>query len=536
MMQLDHLTGKHVLVVGLGESGLAMVRFCLRSGAASVAVCDTRDLPPQLNALKQDYPNVKFTSGNLDAQLLEGIDILGWSPGLSPTSPAAVSFVKAANDAGIKLSGEIELFAVAMSELQTRFGYQPSVIAITGTNGKTTTTQLTAHLCKSAGKRCAVAGNVSPAALDVLCAALDTDDMPEVWVLELSSFQLALADSFAPSASTILNISQDHLDWHTDMADYVRAKQTIYARSQWTIENRDDAATHAPVAPISTKKMSATELAAVQAQIIPSTSFGLSEPTNIGDFGVVQLNGLKWLVQAIAADDEPIVKKKQALAREMRINALMPVDTLKIKGAHNWANALAALSLCHAIGLRLNKALYGCKTYSGEAHRFELIATINNIEYYDDGKGTNVGATVAALSGMGKPVVLIAGGDGKGQDFAPLATAVARYARAVVLIGRDGPTIKQAIARAAHDADVVIHECDSLSQATERASELAQAGDAVMLSPACASFDQFKNYVHRSQVFLQAVEALKAKVLIAFSVEAQPETTHEQPIQKGPSA
>ncbi len=534
-MQLDHLTGKHVLIVGLGESGLAMVRFCLRSGAKSVVVCDTREAPPQLGALKQDYPNVKFTSGDLDAQVLQGVDIIGWSPGLSPTSAAALPFVKAANDAGIKLSGEIELFAVAMSELQTRFGYQPSVIAITGTNGKTTTTQLTAHLCKAAGKRCAVAGNVSPAALDVLCAALDTDDMPQVWVLELSSFQLALTDSFAPSASTILNVSQDHLDWHTDMADYVRAKQAIYARSHWTIENRDDVATHAPETQVSTKKMNAAQLAAVQAQIIPSTSFGLSEPTNIGDFGVVQLNGLKWLVQAIAADDEPIVKKKHVLARQMRINALMPVDTLKIRGAHNWANALAALALCHAIGLRLNKALYGCKTYTGEAHRCELVATINSVEYYDDGKGTNVGATVAALSGMGKPVVLIAGGDGKGQDFAPLAPAVTKFARAVILIGRDGPAIKQAIARAAHDADVTVLDCESLSQATQRASELAQAGDAVMLSPACASFDQFKNYVHRSEVFVQSVEAVKAKALLATTTKLQPDATSEQPTQQGPS-
>ena len=501
-MDLKHLDQKRVLIIGLGESGLAMVRFCVRAGA-QVTVCDTRDTPTLLVPLKEKFPQVQFVGGALQTELLDGIDLLGWSPGLSPTGANVVDFVSAAKACGLSLDGELEFFSRALDELSKQYGYAPGVAAITGTNGKTTTTLLTAHLCKTAGKRVVAAGNVSPAALDALCEALDTNDLPEIWVLELSSFQLETSTQFRSTTAVILNVSQDHLDWHADMAAYADAKKKIFNNTLLAIENRGDSLTQLPKAPLLSKPLTAKQALAQEPQQA-RISFGLDEPTTLGCFGIQQLNGLPWLVEAVAAQDEPLTKRKTASVGPLRLNRIMPADSLPIRGKHNQANMLAAFALCKGLGLPLGRLLHGVRTYAGEPHRCERIMILNDVEWFDDSKGTNVGATVAALSGLGKPAVLIAGGDGKGQDFEPLANAIKGHARHVLLIGRDAALIEAAIAQ----TGVAIERCASLELAVVRAAQVAQSGEAVLLSPACASFDMFKGYAHRAQVFIDSVRNL----------------------------
>ena len=501
-MDLKHLEQKRVLIVGLGESGLAMVRFCLRAGA-NVMVCDTRDTPALLAPLKERFPQVKFVGGALHPELLEGVDLIGWSPGLSPQSDEVADFVVAATAKGLSLDGEMEFFSQALRQASDQYGYRPGVAAITGTNGKTTTTMLTAHLCQAAGKRAVAAGNVSPAALDALCDALDSHDLPEIWVLELSSFQLATTTSFASTVAVILNVTQDHLDWHGTVELYTQAKKKIFDFTQLAVENRADALTQlpkslAPLKPLTAKQLLTQE--PEQARI----SFGLDEPTILGSFGIQQLNGLPWLVEAVPALDEPLSKRKQSVVEPIRLNRIMPADSLTIRGKHNQANMLAAFALCKGLGLPLGRLLHGVRTYVGEAHRCERILILNDVEWFDDSKGTNVGATVAALVGIGKPAILIAGGDGKGQDFSPLLAAVKGHARHVLLIGRDAALIEAALA----NSGVPVEHCTTLEQAVTRAAQLAQSGDAVLLSPACASFDMFKGYAHRAQVFNDSVRSL----------------------------
>lgn len=501
-MDLKHLDQKRVLIVGLGESGLAMVRFCVRAGAR-VTVCDTRDTPALLAPLKEKFPQVQFVGGALNTELLDGVDLLGWSPGLSPVATEVAGFVSAAQAKGLSLDGEMEFFSQALLRLADQYGYQPSVAAITGTNGKTTTTLLTAHLCRTAGKRVVAAGNVSPAALDALCEALDNNNLPDIWVLELSSFQLETSTNFRSSAAVILNITQDHLDWHGDMAAYAAAKKKIFTNTMLAIENRGDALTQLPKVPPPPKPLTVKQMLAIEPEQA-RVSFGLDEPTILGCFGIQQLNGLPWLVEAVAAEDEPLTKRKSTAQAPIRLNRIMPADSLPIRGKHNQANMLAAFALCKGLGLPLGRLLHGVRSYTGEPHRCERIMILNDVEWFDDSKGTNVGATVAALCGLGKPAVLIAGGDGKGQDFSPLASAVKGYARHVLLIGRDAALIKTAITQ----TGVPIEYCASLEQAVVRAAEIAQSGDAVLLSPACASFDMFKGYAHRAQVFIDSVRGL----------------------------
>ncbi|WP_250509507.1 UDP-N-acetylmuramoyl-L-alanine--D-glutamate ligase [Caballeronia sp. GACF4] len=484
-----------VLVLGLGESGLAMARWCVRHGCR-LRIADTRELPPNLSELAIHQIDADFVGGPFSTELLDGgIEIVAISPGLSPLAPDLAPLIDAAKARGIPVWGELELFAQALAKLGMD-GYQPKVIAITGTNGKTTTTALTGLLCERAGKRVAVAGNISPAMLDKLTEAIDQTALPDVWVLELSSFQLETAHTFAPDAAAVLNITQDHLDWHGGLDAYAAAKGRIFGARTTRVLNRDDARTMALAKNVAANRV---------------VSFGLDKPVNVGDYGLLRENGMVWLAQGVDQDaaDEPVSsrrRKQEAAAPNVVSKRLMPADALRIRGLHNAANALAALALARAVDLPLAALLHGLREYHGEPHRVEVIAQIEGVDYVDDSKGTNVGATVAALDGLAQRIVLIAGGDGKGQDFSPLEAPVARWARAVMLIGRDAPRIRQTL----EATGVALEDHATLEAATQSAARLAQPGDAVLLSPACASLDMFKNYAHRADVFRGAVEEIAA--------------------------
>ncbi len=484
-----------VLVLGLGESGLAIARWCARHGCR-LRIADTREAPPNLAALQAEGIDAEFVGGPFTPALLDGgVEIVGLSPGLSPLEPALASLIAAANERAIAVWGELEFFAQALRALGTS-GYQPKVLAITGTNGKTTTTSLTGLLCRRSGKKVAVAGNISPAMLDRLAGAIDETALPDVWVLELSSFQLETARTFAPDAAAILNITQDHLDWHGSFDAYAAAKGRIFGATTTRVLNRDDAAVM-KFAP-----------AAGAADAARTVTFGLNEPVQDGDYGLSRDNGIAWLVEAVDRDapDETTTTRRRkrdgAHTPDIAQKRLMPVDALRIRGLHNAANALAAFALARAIDLAAAPLLHALREYRGEAHRVEVIATIDDVDYVDDSKGTNVGATVAALDGLAQKIVLIAGGDGKGQDFAPLVAPVARWCRAVMLIGRDAPAIRDTLA----ETGVPLADHATLEGAVRAAAELAEPGDAVLLSPACASLDMFRNYAHRAEVFRAAVD------------------------------
>ena len=491
------LQGRRVLVLGLGASGLAMARWCARCGA-DVTVADTRAAPPQLTTLQQELPQLRFVAGPFDAKLVEGqaLDAIYRSPGLAPQAIAPV--LGAASAYGISVGGELGLYSMALDALRASHGYAPAVLAVTGTNGKTTVTSLTGQLLERSGRSVAVAGNIGPTLLDTLAAHLDADTLPEVWVLELSSFQLDGATGFEPSAATVLNITQDHLDWHGDMPAYAAAKARIFGDKGLMVLNREDPAVMAMLPPPVKVKLQ-------KPQVREHITFGSDMPRRPGDFGIEVVNGMPWLVRAMEAD-ETAKRGRNAVQEELHIQRLMPADALRIRGRHNAANALAALALATAAGCSLAPLLYGLREYRGEPHRVESVAIINGVEYFDDSKGTNVGATVAALTGLGadRRLVVVLGGDGKGQDFSPLAAPVARYARAVVLIGRDAPQIRTAL----QDSGVPLLDAESMPHAVALATQRAHAGDAVLMSPACASFDMFKSYEHRAQVFCEAVRAL----------------------------
>ncbi len=497
----DHreaFAGKRALVLGLGESGLAMARWLHHCGT-QLRVADTRATPERLPALKEACPDAEFVPGEFSAALLEGIDFVAVSPGLAPKRELTV-MLPIAQERGIPVWGEIELFAQALAALKAERFYAPKVLAITGTNGKTTVTSLTGQLCKSAGLSVKVAGNISPAALDVLRDAITGDDLPQCWVLELSSFQLFSTYSLNADAAVVLNLTQDHLDWHGDMDSYAEAKARIFGPDTTRVLNRNDART--------------MKMAKADAKLdIHVVTFGTDTPAAPDALGLSDEGGMQWLMLAIAHDDEAPKKKRGKVQQEIELylNRLMPVDALKIRGQHNATNVLAALALCRAIDLQLAPLLHGARQYTGEPHRVELVTTIGGVEYFDDSKGTNVGATIAALEGLGvshpegdKRLILIAGGDGKDQDFKPLAPSVARHVKAVMLIGRDAPAIRDALA----DTGVAMSSCATLNDAVNEAATIAQAGDQVLLSPACASFDMFNSYEHRAKVFVDAVREL----------------------------
>ncbi|MEO8937116.1 MAG: UDP-N-acetylmuramoyl-L-alanine--D-glutamate ligase [Burkholderiaceae bacterium] len=500
-----NLAQRSVLVLGLGESGLAMARWCLREGAC-VRVADTRESPPNRDALE----GVELILGAFTEALLDGVELIAISPGLSPQAEPQATMLIEAKAAGIPICGEIELFAQKLATLKDESGYAPRVVAITGTNGKTTVTRLVGKMCESAGRSVAVAGNVSPAALAALTDALDGGQpLPDIWVLELSSFQLDTTTSLVADGAIVLNITQDHLDWHGSMEAYVKAKAAIFAPSTVRVLNRDDA-----------------RVLAMDALDVPSVRFGLDVPERPGDFGIVRdrsdADSLRWL--AVAEGDAPDaeargivpgktigkrrVSRAAALAANgpVRVKRLMPADALRIRGDHNVANVLAALALGRAIGLPMAAMLHTARAYRGEPHRVAFVLEHDNVDWIEDSKGTNVGATAAALQGLGRKVVLIAGGVGKGQDFSPLAAPVGRHARAVMLIGRD----RAVIADALRDTGVPLFECETLEQAVDEAALVAEPGDAVLLSPACASFDMFRDYEERAAVFVAAVRRLAA--------------------------
>ena len=490
------LTNKRVLILGLGASGMAMVRWCVRNGA-DVTVADTREAPPQLATLKAELPQVRFVAGHMDASLVhdQSLDAIYRSPGLFPASISEL--LEAAHEANIPVGGELDLFAQALREMQSVRGYQPAVLAISGTNGKTTVTSLTALLVQCADKTVAMAGNIGPTLLDTLSQHLDAETLPEVWVLELSSFQLDGVKGFEPTAATVLNITQDHLDWHGSLQAYAAAKARIFGERGLMILNREDQMVMDMLPPPIRVKLQKPQLRA-------HVTFGGDMPLRPGDFGIEMVAGMAWLVRAHEADETSRRSKVQEI--DLHIQRLMPADALRIRGRHNAANALAALALAQAAGCALAPMLFGLREYRGEPHRVESIGIVGDVEFFDDSKGTNVGATVAALSGLGpdRRLVVILGGDGKGQDFSPLALPISRYARAVVLIGRDAPQIEAAL----RETGVAIEHAESMQQAVQLAARQARSGDAVLMSPACASFDMFDNYGHRAQVFCSAVHDL----------------------------
>ncbi len=677
----------NVLILGLGASGLAMARWCAGQGAR-VRVWDSRESPPQAAALAADVEGSSLFSGELTATALEGIARIYKSPGLSPTDARLAPLLQAARTAGVPVRGELDLFSEALAQLKAQRGYAPKILAITGTNGKTTTTALTGQLVERAGRNVAVAGNIGPTMLDTLAAAIaaqaiadveaaaeaaaqavidaeeaaakaaqdaideeaarvaaenkaklaaelaaadeakaaalaaaaqakaeaaaqkaaraeakaakaaakanpdaalqmpvepesgstdellidvrdDADELrelaaldgsdvpaqladdveeahaddelaadasaglpdddapsivlippppadpvfshlPQVWVLELSSFQLDGVQDFTPSAATVLNVTQDHLDWHGSMAAYAAAKARIFGTGAMPgtimVINRDDAATEAMIpAPVVVKPIARGQRSKLVSRRV--VRFGLDAPREPGDFGLIDEMGMAWLVRAMERDET--IKRKAGDVEELVIQRLMPADALRIRGRHNASNALAALALASSVGVPLAPMLHGLREYRGEPHRVEPIGMIGNVEFFDDSKGTNVGATVAALNGLGQDrapakLVVILGGDGKGQDFAPLAEPLRRHARAAATIGKDAEAIEQIL----RSVGVRFQRHATLEEATRWAHQQAEPTDAVLLSPACASLDMFRDYKHRADVFVAAVHAL----------------------------
>jgi UDP-N-acetylmuramoylalanine--D-glutamate ligase len=504
MTHSNALHDQHVLVLGLGISGLAMARWCARAGA-QVTVADTRQAPPYLAALREQLPQARFVAGEFSEALLDGIQAVFRSPGLTPAQVAPVA--QAAQARGLCVGGELELFIQGLAALKAEQGYAPALLAITGTNGKTTVTALTGQLVERAGRTVAVAGNIGPSLLDTLAAKTEAQALPQVWVLELSSFQLEGMEGFEPTAATVLNVTQDHLDWHGHMDAYAAAKARIFGATGLMVLNRED-----PL--VMAMRPAAARLKGGRIEQRACVTFGGDLPQRPGDFGIEVVNGMAWLVRALEADETH--KRRRGEVEELYFQRLMPADALRIRGRHNAVNALSALALATACGCALGPMLYGLRDYRGEPHRVEPVGTVNGIEYFDDSKGTNVGATVAALLGLGaeRKLVVILGGEGKGQDFSPLAAPVARHARCAVLIGRDAPVIRAALA----PAGVTLLDAVSMEQAVQLATERAHAGDAVLMSPACASFDMFKDYGHRAQVFLAAVRHLADEAGVSLEV------------------
>lgn len=491
--------GKLTLILGLGETGAAAARWCASHGAR-LRVLDTREQPGGMDALRGELADagVEFRLGarHLNDDALIDVERIVLSPGLSPLQEPVKEFLALAAKRGIEVLGEIELFARALADMAEQ-GYRPGVLAVTGTNGKTTVTAMTRQLVQACGRSVRAAGNISPAALAALSEAIQAGDLPDVWVLELSSFQLESVSSLAPDAAVVLNVTQDHLDWHGSMQAYAAAKAKLLKLSKLVVINRDDPVVLAM----------APEPRALQVR-----SFGRDVPHWAGDFGLEGNHGLAWL--CVCEDNDfdlpaPTAGKRRKAAEEPlreagRLSRLMPTDALRVRGQHNALNALAALALARSLGLGWGNMLRGLREYAGEPDRVEFVRAVAGVDFVNDSKGTNVGATVAALEGLGQTSVLIAGGLGKGQDFSPLAKAVREHARAVVLIGQDGPAIGEALA----DCGVPLEFAATLDEAVGRGFDLAQPGDAVLLSPACASMDMFKNYKHRGAMFVEAVQDL----------------------------
>ena len=441
-----------VLVIGLGESGLAMTKWLGRRGAR-VRVADSRSNPPNVAALAAVAPEAELLTGSFTPETFAGIDLMAISPGVPKSTPAIAAV-------DLPLISEIELFAAGVRALQP----EAKIIAITGSNGKTTTTALTAHLLNESGVPAIACGNISPSALDALMDAQDAGQLPAVWVLELSSFQLETTHALHAHAATVLNLSEDHLDrYDGSMTLYADAKSRIFQGRGVMVLNRDDDWSMANGR--CGRKM---------------VTFGLKPAPRTVDYGF---------------DGKMLCRGKVPL---------VALADLQLAGLHNAANAMAALALCEAVGVSPEALIPALRSFKGLPHRVELVAERAGVRYVDDSKGTNVGATLAAIEGMGCKVAIVLGGDGKGQDFSPLKAALAAHGRAVALIGRDA----EAIAMAIEGCGVPMQRVDNMADAVHWLAAQAQAGDCVLLSPACASLDMYKNYAHRAQAFIEAVEGL----------------------------
>ena len=453
-----NLAGKHILVVGLGESGLAMAKWLDRQGA-TLRVVDSRLAPPNADALQRAVPDAELVAGPFADAAFAGVDLIAMSPGVALQEPC----IQRALACGTEVISEVELFVWGVRAAMP----QARILAITGSNGKTTTTALTAFALNKAGIPAVACGNISPSVLDALMTVLDGAangvTPPQVWVLELSSFQLETTHTLNADAATVLNVSEDHLDRHDGMDGYAAAKARVFQGSGAMVLNRDDERT--PSFVLSGRRI---------------VTFGLNAPAGQDDYGFVD----GWIMRGT--------------------QRLLQFATLKLVGLHNAANVMACLALCDAIGFECERLQPGIAAFSGLAHRVEFVAEIAGVSYYDDSKGTNVGATLAALQGMGRKVAIILGGEGKDQDFSPLAPALTEHARVVALIGRDAELIAGAIA----NCGVPMRHCRDMDDAVRWCATQVQAGDAVLLSPACASFDMFRNYAHRAEVFITAVRTL----------------------------
>lgn len=446
------LKNKRVLVLGLGDTGLSALRWLSAQGAVLTAA-DSREAPPNMALLQVDMPQVPVHLGPFQAQAFADVDLIVISPGIALSEP----LVQAAIARGVPVVGDVELFALHRPK-------KAKIIAITGSNGKSTVTSMVGAMCKKAGLKTIVAGNIGVPVLDTL--AMET---PDVYVLELSSFQLETTSSLNANAATVLNVSEDHLDRYPGITEYAAAKARIFAGSGVQVLNR--------------RNSWSRQMALASRHII---YFGDDAPDAAYSFGLRQTGRDIWLMQG---DTD-----------------LLNFAECRVAGLHNATNALAALALCRAIGLSDAPLLAALREFKGLPHRVEWVTEINGITFFDDSKGTNVGATCAALAGLPPKVVLIAGGDGKGQNFSPLQQHIQRNARGVVLIGRDAPIIAAAIKA----ANVPLMGADTMQDAVNKAFIAAQPGDAVLLSPACASFDMFRNYIHRAEVFVSAVHHLEA--------------------------
>lgn len=469
-----NLQGKTVLVLGMGETGLSMAKWLSRRGAV-VRAADTRTEPSGMKAFNSFMPQACVFTGPLVAEAFSGVDLIAISPGV----PLSESLVQRALKEGIPVVGDMELFAWAIGDAGI---CRPKLVGITGSNGKTTVTAMTGSMLKKAGWDVEVAGNIGPAVLDALMRREDTGKLPQAWVLELSSFQLETMESLGLDAAAVLNVSEDHLDRYPGMQEYAAAKARIF------LGGSNDTATRGrgdiqPVQILNDDDPVVRRMALAERLHI---TFSLGMPQGNRDFGLLLDGGATWLMQGDSR--------------------LMKVGELAITGRHNYANALAALALCHSLAVPFDPLLQALREFRGLPHRVEKVAAFRGVTFYDDSKGTNVGATVAALNGLGQPVVLIAGGDGKAQDFSPLAGPIAEHGRAVVLIGRDAEKIAAAI----NESRVPLHRAQTMEEAVWKSFQLAREGDTVLMSPACASFDMFSNYVHRAEAFVEAVKRVQS--------------------------
>ncbi|MEO8536298.1 MAG: UDP-N-acetylmuramoyl-L-alanine--D-glutamate ligase [Betaproteobacteria bacterium] len=450
--------GHRAIVLGLGMTGLSLARFLARHGA-DVRVADTRDNPPNRDLLAAELPQVAVMTGPYDESMFAGADLIAISPGVDARAPA----IRAAVAEGIEIVGDIELFARALPADQR-------VLAITGTNGKTTVASLTGALVSAAGLRATIAGNIGHAVLDVLARHEHGDAWPDVFVLELSSYQLETTATLRPAAAAVLNVSANHLDRYDGIADYAAAKARVLVNAAVQVLNRDD-----PIVRL------------MRQPGRPAQTFGIGVPLSEEEWGLVERNGDTWL----------------ARGGEL----IMPASRLALVGRHNAGNALAALALTSSVAKIARPVLDALVAFRGLPHRMAPIADIAGVLYIDDSKGTTVAATTVALDAMTRPVILIAGGDGKGQSFGSLKASVERACRAVLLIGRDAPAIAHALA----GSSVRVETVGTLQAAVTRAIALAEPGAVVMLSPACASLDQFRDYAERGTRFAEFVRAAHAE-------------------------